>query len=30
MEKLKVLNLSDLKTGETGIITKVVGHGAFR
>ena len=30
MEKLKVLNLSDLKTGEIGIITKVVGHGAFR
>ncbi|OFX32890.1 MAG: ferrous iron transport protein B [Bacteroidetes bacterium GWA2_32_17] len=24
------MNLSDLKTGETGIITKVVGHGAFR
>lgn len=30
MESIKVLNLSDLKTGETGIITKVVGHGAFR
>lgn len=30
MENIKVLNLSDLKTGETGIITKVVGHGAFR
>ncbi len=27
---IKILNLSDLKTGETGIITKVVGHGAFR
>jgi len=27
---IKVLLLSDLKTGETGIITKVVGHGAFR
>ena len=27
---IKVLHLSDLKTGEEGIITKVVGHGAFR
>ena len=27
---LKDLHLSDLKTGEEGIITKVVGHGSFR
>ncbi|HBY19873.1 MAG TPA: ferrous iron transport protein B [Clostridiales bacterium] len=27
---IKELYLSDLKTGEEGIITKVVGHGAFR
>jgi len=27
---IKALRLSDLKTGEEGIITKVVGHGAFR
>lgn len=28
--EIKVTTLSDLKTGEEGIITKVVGHGAFR
>ncbi|MGE5681784.1 MAG: ferrous iron transport protein B [Bacillota bacterium] len=28
--ELKDLKLSDLKTGQEGIITKVVGHGAFR
>ncbi|MFH0736523.1 MAG: ferrous iron transport protein B [bacterium] len=27
---IKEYKLSDLKTGETGIITKVLGHGAFR
>jgi len=27
---IRVLHLSDLKTGEEGIITKVIGHGAFR
>ena len=30
LKSIKVLHLSDLKTGEEGIITKVVGHGAFR
>jgi ferrous iron transport protein B len=30
LNNIKVLHLSDLKTGEEGIITKVVGHGAFR
>ena len=28
--EIKDLHLSDLKTGEEGIITKVVGHGSFR
>ena len=28
--EIKDLHLSDLKTGEEGIITKVIGHGAFR
>lgn len=30
LKSIRVLHLSDLETGETGIITKVVGHGAFR
>jgi ferrous iron transport protein B len=30
LNNIKILHLSDLKTGEEGIITKVVGHGAFR
>jgi ferrous iron transport protein B len=30
LKNVRVLNLSDLKTGEEGIITKVIGHGAFR
>lgn len=28
--EIKTTNLSDLKTGQEGIITKVIGHGAFR
>ena len=27
---IKILHLSDMRTGEEGIITKVIGHGAFR
>ena len=30
LKSIRVTHLSDLKTGEEGIITKVVGHGAFR
>lgn len=30
MEEYKTVNLSDLRNGEKGVITKVVGHGAFR
>jgi len=30
LNNIGVLHLSDLKTGETGIITRVAGHGAFR
>ena len=30
LSNIKVIHLSDLQTGDEGIITKVVGHGAFR
>jgi len=30
LKNIRVIHLSDLKNGEEGIITKVVGHGAFR